>query len=402
MDEVWHDIPGDLKLSRYEVSNTGKVRNKKSGYILNVKPKKTGYVNVTLTNDDKKLRTLAVHILVAKAFIPPSSDTSQNTVDHINRIRSDNRVENLRWASKSEQRRNSAWTTRSGRPVLQLSLEGEIIKVWDKIADVAKELDISSHHISSVCANRRTSCGGFKWQYYEEYIKGEVWKKYSDIQISDHGRVRTKSGVVSYGSVTSAGYMVCTYNNSTKSKLVHILVAKLFIPNSDQNKKLRVNHKDGNPKNNKVSNLEWTTPKGNAQHANKMGLIKRSKNLSIPVKQYDIFGTYIKTFESMCQASKELGIHHHTISKVCNGIFEQTGGYIFKFENENFKDIPRARMTAKKIDHIDENGNIIKTYNSAKEAGTDLKQGPSNIHLVCRGKYKQINGYYFKYSERSK
>lgn len=54
------------------------------------------------TSNGKQYR---VHRLIAEAFIPNTDN--KPTVDHINRIRTDNRVSNLRWASLSEQKNNS-------------------------------------------------------------------------------------------------------------------------------------------------------------------------------------------------------------------------------------------------------------------------------------------------------
>ena len=87
----------------YEVSNQGNVRSNKKwrgkGTIL-MKPKTRGYdrnyLCVILDN-----KSYSVHRLVASAFIPNLEN--KPTIDHIDRNTLDNRVENLRWATQSEQ-----------------------------------------------------------------------------------------------------------------------------------------------------------------------------------------------------------------------------------------------------------------------------------------------------------
>lgn len=70
--------------------------------VVNVKPNASGYlqVNVPIRNT-----TTLVHRLVAETFL--SNPKGYNEIDHLNRDKSDNRVENLRWCSHSENMRNS-------------------------------------------------------------------------------------------------------------------------------------------------------------------------------------------------------------------------------------------------------------------------------------------------------
>lgn len=58
---------------------------------------------------------------------------------------------------------------------------------------------------------------------------------------------------------------------------LHKLVALAFIPNDDIENKIQVNHIDGHPTNNDVSNLEWVTISENMLHAHSMGLVKGMK-----------------------------------------------------------------------------------------------------------------------------
>lgn len=93
--EEWREI---RKYKGYEVSNLGRVRKGDKIFQLN---KKQGYV-VTSFHDSKMQR---VHRLVAEAFIE-KKDPNQKFVDHINCVQSDNRVENLRWVTQSQNMMN--------------------------------------------------------------------------------------------------------------------------------------------------------------------------------------------------------------------------------------------------------------------------------------------------------
>ena len=91
-------------LPNYEVSTDGQVRNKKTGQVLKTSPNGGGYLSVRLRKEGKG-HTKRIHRLVGEAFLP--NPDGKPMIDHINRDRMDNRLENLRWATSSENNQNT-------------------------------------------------------------------------------------------------------------------------------------------------------------------------------------------------------------------------------------------------------------------------------------------------------
>lgn len=135
-------------------------------------------------------------------------------------------------------------------------------------------------------------------------METEVWKdivEFENYQVSNFGSVRRKSCQIVYSNG-----MICNYkdksirlekinkrykrvtickNNTPKRFQVHRLVAIHFIENPEN--KPCVNHIDGNPSNNHVSNLEWCTYSENELHSyNVLGKVNSQRKLSIEDVEY--------------------------------------------------------------------------------------------------------------------
>ena len=87
----------------YLIYNNGKVFSKKSKRFLKDVIKKNGYKQISLFRNGQK-KSFLVHRLVGIYYL--SNPENKPTIDHINRNKSDNRIENLRWATKYEQEEN--------------------------------------------------------------------------------------------------------------------------------------------------------------------------------------------------------------------------------------------------------------------------------------------------------
>jgi hypothetical protein len=169
----------------YEVSNTGLARSLRKcetaeenliicSRILRPRFDKDCYLGITLTDYKKELISAKIHRLVAQTFIP--NPENKPFVDHVNGVRWDNRVENLRWVTQSENQQSSynfGRKVKKGKSVDKFDLNGNFIKRYRVITDVELE-GLSSRNVNKAVLGQRKTAFGFIWKEVVETEMTEI------------------------------------------------------------------------------------------------------------------------------------------------------------------------------------------------------------------------------------
>lgn len=181
----------------------------------------------------------------------------------------------------------------------------------------------------------------------------EIWKDIKNYegyyQVSNLGNVKSlsrKIGNKYYKSKMlkksdNRGYLQVQLwkHSNMKWSLIHRLVAEAFIPNPEH--KLQVNHIDGNKSNNEVSNLEWVSRSENQLHSyhvlktkpSMKGRFGKTHVRAVKVNQFDKNGNFIKTWDSIIEASKKVGIPACCITNCAKLRRKSAGNFIWEYVN---------------------------------------------------------------------
>lgn len=188
--EIWRDVPGWEGV--YQISNMGRMKSFKvdpSGKVMSLRNKTGDYIRVVLQKHGRKPKTVLVHRLVAKVFIP--NPLNLPVVNHKDCDKQNNSVSNLEWCTNSYNVRHSMYMhpmqnvsmvyyNKFERPksIAQIDKSGNIIAVYGSAKTAQVSTGVCSRNILQV-ANRtpfnrkgqiRKTAGGYVWRFESEVI----------------------------------------------------------------------------------------------------------------------------------------------------------------------------------------------------------------------------------------
>jgi hypothetical protein len=395
-EEIWKNLITHNNSDNYLISSFGNVKNKITGKILKFKTTYGGYCCINIMGKQSY-----IHRLVAQTFI--ENPLKKQTVNHIDKNRSNNNILNLEWATYKEQSKHSPKLNyTNNRCIWKIDITtNQQIKRYNTLKEAALDTTgtIDSFKNISTCArNKSKSAYGYKWEYDDKFenYDNEIWKYIDDKElylVSNNGRIKNKNNRKMKLVIDNNGY------NSFQNKAVHIIVAKKFIKN--ENNYPIVNHIDGNKLNNNVSNLEWTTIKNNVTHAINNGL---RKNI-IKVLHIDDNGNILNTYNSCSDAARILGVNCSSINKCCKNQIKSCGKNKYKFKyidaqliNNELLSVKKNK-TIKKIMVYNKQLELLEICNSITETSKKYKVNTKTVVNQCDEKIKYSNReYIFKYS----
>ena len=272
-------------------SSFGRVKNGRGNPMWH-KPNNSGYVWIKIKRKTFPLHTL-IWVALNKRRMPEGY-----TVDHSNEVSFDNRWVNIKEIkTRSEQllesQNNGARKSSAGkqsRPILGRKVGTSEWTQYNSLKDASRQLDLYSGQISEVCSGKRRKAGGYEFKWVEQPDEeGEVWRMsqckefkkmkinyFQGYEVSNKGRCKSGRGVITKPEPThNHPYARVSMNN--KYVAFHRVLATTFsdqikgwdrvVADVDGKEEWVVDHIDGDPSNNALSNLQWITTQENIQKA---------------------------------------------------------------------------------------------------------------------------------------
>lgn len=117
---------------------------------------------------------------------------------------------------------------------------------------------------------------------------------------------------------------------------------------------------------------------------------------------YDLMGNFIRTYQSVHDAARDLKIEATNISKVLTEKYTRCATFVFYYHEYGL--ISRSeiiyRVSIKPLFMTDDNGGLLQFFGSCADASRQLNISSGSIYKVCVGNLTQTHGYKFKFATK--
>jgi hypothetical protein len=354
---TWKTIP---EFSNYEINEECVIRNKNT---LREQTKHIvyGYHVVQMVHDATgKRRGRGVARLMLLTFVG-SPPTATHTADHIDRNPLNDSLENLRWATKREQRKNQNRASYKNSEIGVVRIDPNTLEEtkFKSLGEAQKTTGINIGNISNCAKGRQRIAGGFMWKYEDESddLPGEVWtrvkqrdgteyEKDPKIDVSQFGRLRDRrcGGVL---KKKTSDYISESRNRENKrypaisigrenNRFIHEIFATTLLGSAPA-KSMVVNHKNGDIFDTSIDNLEWISRSGNTNHGHDSGKYAGKKTERQIVVRTCIKTGETKEFQSIQDAARYMGKQKYEscIRQCLYGRLKRAYGYTWSKPSSN-------------------------------------------------------------------
>lgn len=366
----------------------------------------SGYNSLVVHNRGVS-KNVRIHRLVAIYFVNNPEPQRLDVVNHKDGNKLNNHYSNLEWVTK---RGNSEHAVLNKlykpyvRSVTQMDLEYNVVNTFESIVQASQYTGISSEAIGKCCSGRSSYTKApvefYRWAYAEERTKIDPPKDarpiidFSNYLVTSTGLIYSyyKRGYLTTYIATDGYHKVLLQEeNQVKCFSIHRLVAQAYLE-SDPKRRI-VNHKDSDPGNNNISNLEYVTSRENSAHSYDMGNSSHRRKI---VKMIDpINRSVIRQFPSTVEASSVTKISGSHISACCYNKRRSAGGYLWQFEEEvGIRELRPKITRACRVEQIDlQTNQVLQVFSSMAEAAMLTGSQCEAISAVCNGRRNKHMGW---------
>ncbi len=239
-------------------------------------------------------------------------------------------------------------------------------------------------------------------------IKRRIGRHFSELKHNKHGNIIFQRLYNKYADTIALSYEIlenCNTKDLIQKEQFYIDSCKNSLLNINKIANSRTGVTNSVEHNQKISNtllghklLEETKIKiSNTLKGKKLSQETIEKKY-VKVSQFSLDGGFIRTWNSIKEASETLNIERNRITySLINYHLPYKESYWRYFNVADVLGINILSMKNKRKVALIENDKIVKEFESIKDAASELKLNSSKIVLVCKGERKQTGGLKFKY-----